>query len=164
MSKNDDWFEKVMRKIDEDAKSGKLQQCFREILEEEEQRKEYINNREFFEWIARFVDKLHKMKRTYSTEEFLYMDKSKFAQEDIENEYYIGSSIFDLFDEIGRAQGVEVTEDDSWSFPDREWNFKFNNRMFFICELIGQGTEYILRTEPDEVESYIDLDLYFENK
>lgn len=163
MSKNDDWFEKVMKKIDEDAKSGKLQQYFKEIFEEEERQKEYVNNREFFEWIVEFVDKLRKMKRTYSTEDFLYMEKDRFTEKDIENEKYIGSCIFDLFEEVGRQQGKEPIIDDSWSFPDTEWYFKFNNRMFFICQLIGQGTEYILRTASNKEKNYLDLDLYFEN-
>ena len=85
------------------------------------------------------------MKRAYSTEDFLYMDKSKFTEKDINNEKYIGLCIFDLFKEIGEQQGKEPIIDDSWSFPDTEWYFKFNNRIFFICELIGQGTKYILR-------------------
>ena len=114
--------------------------------------------------IAEFVDKLHKMRRTYSTEDFLYMDKDKFTEKDIYNEDYIGDCIFDLFDEIGKQQEKEAIEDDSWSFSDTEWYFKFNNKMYFICRLIGQGTEYIVRTASNEEKNYLDLDLYFENK
>ena len=33
--------------------------------------------------------------------------------------------------------------------------------MFFICILIGQDTEYIVRTASNE-KNYLDLDLYFE--
>ena len=97
---------------------------------------EYVNHKEFFEWLAEFVDKLHKMRRTYSTEDFLYMDKDKFTEKDIYNENYIADCIFDLFDEIGEQQGKEAIEDDSWSFPDTEWYFKFNNKIYFINEYI----------------------------
>lgn len=34
--------------------------------------------------------------------------------------------------------------------------------MFFICRLIGQGTEYIVRTASNKEKNYLDLDLYFE--
>lgn len=163
MSKNnEDWFEEVKRKIDEDAKSGKLQQYFKEIIEKEKQRKEYVNNPKFFKWLVNFVQKMREMKCTYSTEDFLYMDKDNFTQEDIENEKYIGEPIFDLFEEIGKEQGLEVIEDDIFLFPEREWNFKFNNKMYFICELIGQGIEYIVRTDSNKIKDYIDLDSYFE--
>ena len=36
--------------------------------------------------------------------------------------------------------------------------------MFFICRLIGQGTEYIVRTASNKEKNYLDLDLYFEKK
>lgn len=154
---------KILKQLKKDIESGEFKKYLDEILEEEKKDKEYINNKEFFEWIAEFVDKLHKMKRTYSAEDFLYMDKSKFTEKDINNEKYIGECIFDLFKEIGEQQGKEAIIDDSWSFPDTEWYFKFNNKMYFICELIGQGTEYILRTASKKEENYLDLDLYFKN-
>ena len=155
---------KILQQLKKDIESGEFKKYLDEILEKEKQQKEYINNKEFFEWIEYFVDKLHKMKRAYSTEDFLYMDKSKFTEKDINNEKYIGLCIFDLFKEIGEQQGKEPIIDDSWSFPDTEWYFKFNNRIFFICELIGQGTEYILReADENEIRDYLDLDLYFKN-
>ena len=92
------------------------------------------------------------------------MDKDKFTEKDIYNEDYIGDCIFDLFDEIGKQQEKEAIEDDSWSFSDTEWYFKFNNKMYFICRLIGQGTEYIVRTASNKEKNFLDLDLYFENK
>ena len=161
---NQDKLDTLFKKLEEDIENGKFLEYLKEIEKKEKERKEYVNHKEFFEWLAEFVDKLHKMRRTYSTEDFLYMDKDKFTEKDIYNEDYIGDCIFDLFDEIGKQQGKEAIEDDSWSFPDTEWYFKFNNRMFFICRLIGQGTEYIVRTASNKEKNYLDLDLYFEKK
>lgn len=162
---NPDIIDEWKKKLDEDIKSGKLQKYLHEVFEKERQRIEYIDNKEYFKWLTNFIHKLKKEEGiSYATEDFLYIDKSKFSEQDINNEAYIGENIFDLFDKIGKQQGKEVINDDSFSFPDREWYFKFDNKMYFICELIGQGTEYILRTASDKVESYIDLDLYFENK
>lgn len=161
---NPDKLNNLRKKIEEDIESGKFIKYLEEIFEKEKERKDYINHKEFFEWLAEFVDKLHKMRRTYSTEDFLYMDKDKFTEKDIYNEDYIGDCIFDLFDEIGKQQEKEAIEDDSWSFSDTEWYFKFNNKMYFICRLIGQGTEYIVRTASNKEKNFLDLDLYFENK
>lgn len=160
---NPNKIDEILKQLKKDIESGEFTKYLDEIFEEEKKAKEYINNKEFFEWIADFVDKLHKMKRTYSTEDFLYMNKDKFTEQDIKNEEYIGSCIFELFKEVGKQQGKEPIIDDSWSFPDTEWYFKFNNKMYFICELIGQGTEYILRTASNKEKNYLDLDLYFEN-
>ena len=161
---NQDKLDTLFKKLEEDIENGKFLEYLKEIERKEKERKEYVNHKEFFEWLAEFVDKLHKMRRTYSTEDFLYMDKDKFTEKDIYNEDYIGDCIFDLFDEIGKQQEKEAIEDDSWSFSDTEWYFKFNNRMFFICRLRGQGTEYIVRTASNKEKNYLDLDLYFENK
>ena len=161
---NPDKLDTLFKKLEEDIENGKFLEYLKEIERKEKERKEYVNHKEFFEWLAEFVDKLHKMRRTYSTEDFLYMDKDKFTEKDIYNEDYIGDCIFDLFDAIGKQQGKEAIEDDSWSFPDTEWYFKFNNRMFFICRLIGQGTEYIVRIASNKEKNYLDLDLYFKNK
>lgn len=161
---NQDKLDTLFKKLEEDIENGKFLEYLKEIERKEKERKEYVNHKEFFEWLAEFVDKLHKMRRTYSTEDFLYMDKDKFTEKDIYNEDYIGDCIFDLFDAIGKQQGKEAIEDDSWSFPDTEWYFKFNNRMFFICRLIGQGTEYIVRIASNKEKNYLDLDLYFKNK
>ena len=141
---NPDKLDTLFKKLEEDIENGKFLEYLKEIDKKEKERKEYVNHKEFFEWLAKFVDKLHKMRRTYSTEDFLYMDKDKFTEKDIYNEDYIGDCIFDLFDEIGKQQEKEAIEDDSWSFSDTEWYFKFNNKMYFICRLIGQGTEYIV--------------------
>lgn len=157
----DEW----KKKLDEDIKSGKLQKYLHEVFEKERQRIEYIDNKEYFKWLTNFIHKLKKEEGiSYATEDFLYIDKSKFSEQDINNEAYIGDNIFDLFDKIGKQQGKEVINDDSFSFPDREWYFKFDNKMYFICELIGQGTEYILRTASNKEKNYLDLDLYFKNK
>lgn len=161
---NQDKLDTLFKKLEEDIENGKFLEYLKEIERKEKERKEYVNHKEFFEWLAEFVDKLHKMRRTYSTEDFLYMDKDKFTEKDIYNEDYIGDCIFDLFDAIGKQQGKEAIEDDSWSFPDTEWYFKFNNRIFFICRLIGQGTEYIVRIASNKEKNYLDLDLYFKNK
>ena len=161
---NPDKLDTLFKKLEKDIESGKFLEYLKEIDKKEKERKEYVNHKEFFEWLAEFVDKLHKMRRTYSTEDFLYMDKDKFTEKDIYNEDYIGDCIFDLFDEIGKQQGKEAIEDDSWSFPDTEWYFEFNNKMYFICRLIGQGTEYIVRIASNKEKNYLDLDLYFKNK
>lgn len=154
---------KILKQLKKDIESGEFKKYLDEILKKEQKSKEYINNKEFFEWIEYFVDKLRKMKKTYSTEDFLYIEKDNFTEQDIKNEKYIGSPIFNLFKEIGEQQGKEPIIDDSWGFPDTEWYFKFNNKMYFICELIGQGTKYILRTASNKEKNYLDLDLYFEN-
>lgn len=162
---NPDIINEWKKKLDEDIKSGKLQKYLHEVFEKERQRIEYIDNKEYFKWLTNFIHKLKKEEgMSYATEDFLYIDKSKFSEQDINNEAYIGENIFDLFDKIGKQQGKEVINDDSFSFPDREWYFKFDNKMYFICELIGQGTEYILRTASNKEKNYLDLDLYFENK
>lgn len=162
---NPDVIDEWKKKLDEDIKSGKLQKYLHEVFEKERQRIEYIDNKEYFKWLTNFIHKLKKEEGiSYATEDFLYIDKSKFSEQDINNEAYIGENIFDLFDKIGKQQGKEVINDDSFSFPDREWYFKFDNKMYFICELIGQGTEYILRTASNKEKNYLDLDLYFENK
>lgn len=162
---NPDIIDEWKKKLDEDIKSGKLQKYLHEVFEKERQRIEYIDNKEYFKWLTNFIHKLKKEEGiSYATEDFLYIDKSKFSEQDINNEAYIGENIFDLFDKIGKQQGKEVINDDSFSFPDREWYFKFDNKMYFICELIGQGTEYILRTASNKEKNYLDLDLYFENK
>lgn len=162
---NPDVIDEWKKKLDEDIKSGKLQKYLHEVFEKERQRIEYIDNKEYFKWLTNFIHKLKKEEGiSYATEDFLYIDKSKFSEQDINNEAYIGDNIFDLFDKIGKQQGKEVINDDSFSFPDREWYFKFDNKMYFICELIGQGTEYILRTASNKEKNYLDLDLYFENK
>lgn len=159
---NPDIIDEWKKKLDEDIKSGKLQKYLHEVFEKERQRIEYIDNKEYFKWLTNFIHKLKKEEGiSYATEDFLYIDKSKFSEQDINNEAYIGENIFDLFDKIGEQQGKEVINDDSFSFPDREWYFKFDNKMYFICELIGQGTEYILRTASNKEKNYLDLDLYF---
>ena len=159
---NPDIIDEWKKKLDEDIKSGKLQKYLHEVFEKERQRIEYIDNKEYFKWLTNFIHKLKKEEGiSYATEDFLYIDKSKFSEQDINNETYIGGNIFDLFDKIGEQQGKEVINDDSFSFPDREWYFKFDNKMYFICELIGQGTEYILRTASNKEKNYLDLDLYF---
>lgn len=159
---NPDIIDEWKKKLDEDIKSGKLQKYLHEVFEKERQRIEYIDNKEYFKWLTNFIHKLKKEEgMSYATEDFLYIDKSKFSEQDINNETYIGENIFDLFDKIGKQQGKEVINDDSFSFPDREWYFKFDNKMYFICELIGQGTEYILRTASNKEKNYLDLDLYF---
>lgn len=159
---NPDIIDEWKKKLDEDIKSGKLQKYLHEVFEKERQRIEYINNKAYFKWLTNFIHKLKKEEGiSYATEDFLYIDKSKFSEQDINNEAYIGENIFDLFDKIGEQQGKEVINDDSFSFPDREWYFKFDNKMYFICELIGQGTEYILRTASNKEKNYLDLDLYF---
>ena len=159
---NPDIIDEWKKKLDEDIKSGKLQKYLHEVFEKERQRIEYIDNKEYFKWLTNFIHKLKKEEgMSYATEDFLYIDKSKFSEQDINNEAYIGENIFDLFDKIGKQQGKEVINDDSFSFPDREWYFKFDNKMYFICELIGQGTEYILRTASNKEKNYLDLDLYF---
>lgn len=159
---NPDIIDEWKKKLDEDIKSGKLQKYLHEVFEKERQRIEYIDNKEYFKWLTNFIHKLKKEEgMSYATEDFLYIDKSKFSEQDINNEAYIGENIFDLFDKIGKQQGKEVINDDSFSFPDREWYFKFDNKMYFICELIGQGTEYILRTVSNKEKNYLDLDLYF---
>lgn len=162
---NPDVIDEWKKKLDEDIKSGKLQKYLHEVFEKERQRIEYIDNKEYFKWLTNFIHKLKKEEGiSYATEDFLYIDKSKFSEQDINNEAYIGENIFDLFDKIGKQQGKEVIDNDSFSFPDREYYFKFDNKMYFICELIGQGTEYILRTASNKEKNYLDLDLYFENK
>lgn len=162
---NPDIIDEWKKKLDEDIKSGELQKYLHKVFEKERQRIEYIDNKAYFKWLTNFIHKLKKEKGiSYATEDFLYIDKSKFSEQDINNEAYIGENIFDLFDKIGKQQGKEVIDNDSFSFPDREYYFKFDNKMYFICELIGQGTEYILRTASNKEKNYLDLDLYFENK
>ena len=155
-------FDDILKKLDEDIKSGEFQKYLHKLLEKEKKNKEHINDKEYFIWLAEFVQKMSNMDRVYGTEDFLYIDKSLFTEQDIENEKYIGTPIFDLFDEIGAEQGLSVTEDHSWSFPSFEWIFKFQGKMYFICELIGQGTEFIVRKESNKAKKYLDLDLWFE--
>ena len=151
----------AIKKLEEDIQSGKFEEYFKDLMEKKKKRKEYVNSKEYFNWLEQFIIKLESVKRMYGTEMFLYIDKDQFTEQDIENEKYICEPIFDLFEEIGLAQGLEVKEDWSWSFPSYEWYFKFNNKMYFACKMVGQGTEYIVRSEKSDVKDYLDLDYYF---
>ena len=88
-----DKLDALFKKLEEDIESGKFIKYLEDIVKKEKERKEYVNHKEFFEWLAEFVDKLHKMRKTYSTEDFLYMDKDKFTEKDIYNENYIGDEV-----------------------------------------------------------------------
>ena len=57
----------LFKKLEEDIENGKFLEYLKEIDKEEKERKEYVNHKELFEWLAEFVDKLHKMIITYST-------------------------------------------------------------------------------------------------
>lgn len=163
---NPDIINDIIKRLEEDAKSGELQKYFDELIEKEKANKQYVNRKEYFESLANFVQKFKEIDEVYSVERWLYMDKEGFTEEDIDCEKYIGNPIFDLFDDIGEQQAKKVQTDSEFDFPERYWYFKFNDKIYFLTEIIGQGTEYILREafeDEQETKEYLDLDLYFKN-
>lgn len=160
---NPDKLGKILKNIERDIKNGKFEKHLKKMIKKEKKNKTYVDNKEYFEWLVDFVYRLDQTKRTYDSESFLYMDKDMFTPTDIKNEKYIGSPIFDLFDEVGAEQGLSVIEDYSWSFPSFEWYFKFNGKLYFLCETIGQGTSFTIREEKSKKKKFLDLDKYFGN-
>ena len=58
---NPDKLDTLFKKLEEDIESGKFLEYLKEIERKEKERKEYVNHKEFFEWLAEFVDKLQKI-------------------------------------------------------------------------------------------------------
>ena len=56
---NPDKLDALFKKLEEDIENGKFLEYLKEIDKKGKERKEYVNHKEFFEWLAEFIDKLH---------------------------------------------------------------------------------------------------------
>ena len=116
-----------------------------------------VGTKNFFDWLPTILNKYQN--NCYSAEESLYMVKTNWSKEDIDNERLI-CYLMDVLKIIADRQRVKLYSN-CLDFEEYEYYYKYKDKFYIYEELYGQGSEIFIRKEKEPDFAYIDLDKFF---